>query len=166
VTGAGGLGHAVLILPDMDEALRFYSEALGFRLSDRVRSGPMNLAFLHCNPRHHSLAFAAVPGVAGMHHLMLEVASLDDVHAGLAICKARGLTLAMDLGQHPNDEMTSFYVRSPSGFEIEYGFGGRLVDDASWVVADYDVPSTWGHTPPPTPLAPGILRPFARAQRV
>jgi hypothetical protein len=65
----------------------------------------------------------------------------------------------------PNDAMTSFYVRSPSGFEIVYGFGGKLVDDASRVVEDYDVPSSWGHQPPPTPLAPGILRPFARVQR-
>lgn len=161
VTGAGGLGHAVLILPDTAEALRFYGDALGFRLSDRIDEHGMHLTFLHCNPRHHSIAFAAVPGAAGMHHLMLEVASLDDVATGLEICKARGLTLAMDLGKHPNDEMTSFYVRSPSGFEIEYGFGGRLVDDATWVVGHYDVMSLWGHEPPATPLLPGILRPFA-----
>ena len=32
----------------------------------------------------------------------------------------------MTLGTHTNDRMTSFYVRTPSGFEIEYGFGGRI----------------------------------------
>ncbi len=161
VTGSGGLGHAVLIVPDMSQALRFYTDVLGFRLSDRISERGMNLAFLHCNQRHHSIAFAAIPGLVGMHHLMLEVGSLDDVGAGLELCRARGLSLTMDLGRHPNDEMTSFYVRSPSGFEVEYGFGGRLVDDTSWVVRDYDAMSTWGHEPPAAPLAPGILRTFA-----
>jgi 3,4-dihydroxy-9,10-secoandrosta-1,3,5(10)-triene-9,17-dione 4,5-dioxygenase len=37
----------------------------------------------------------------------------------------------MTLGTHTDDRMTSFYLRTPSGFEIEYGCGGRFVDDAS-----------------------------------
>ena len=66
----------------------------------------------------------------------------------------------MTLGTHTNDRMTSFYVRTPSGFEIEYGCGGVIVDDASWVVQSYDAQSVWGHKPPEQPLPPGILRPF------
>ncbi|MFD0567797.1 hypothetical protein ACFQ2M_41870 [Kitasatospora saccharophila] len=33
---------------------------------------------------------------------------------------------------HPNDHMFSFYVRTPSGFSVEYGWGGLLIDDATW----------------------------------
>jgi hypothetical protein len=44
--------------------------------------------------------------------------------------------------------MFSFYMRGPSGFEVEYGWGAREVDDAVWQVARYDVPSLWGHRPP------------------
>jgi hypothetical protein len=51
---------------------------MGFRLSDFI-DVPFPLAFFHCNPRHHSLAVAHLPGTVGFHHLMLEVAELDDV---------------------------------------------------------------------------------------
>ena len=46
---------------------------------------------------------------------------------------------------------------TPSGFEIEYGAGGREVDDATWQVETYDATSLWGHKPPGKPLFPGIL---------
>lgn len=163
VTGAGGLGHAVLIVPDLQQAERFYTEVLGFGLSDRIEMGA-SVRFLHCNPRHHTLAFAAVPGLVGMHHLMLEVASLDDVGTALDLCKAQGRTLTMSLGRHTNDGMTSFYVRSPSGFDVEYGWGGALVEPSTWIAGSYDAPSIWGHRPSETPLPPGILRPFAPAR--
>jgi 3,4-dihydroxy-9,10-secoandrosta-1,3,5(10)-triene-9,17-dione 4,5-dioxygenase len=56
--------------------------------------------------------------------------------------------------------MTSFYVRSPSGFEVEYGFGGRLVEPgATGSPGHYDAASLWGHQPPAGGLVPGILRP-------
>ena len=160
VTGEAGLGHVVLIMPDLEQAERFYTEVLGFRLSDRMDSG-MRLRFFHCNGRHHSLAFASLPGMVGMHHMMLEVKSLDDVGTAYDLCQARKLPLAMTLGRHTNDGMTSFYVRSPSGFEVEYGWGGLLVDDAHWEVRSYDATSVWGHHPPEQRLLPGILKPFA-----
>ena len=56
--------------------------------------------------------------------------------------------LSMDIGKHPNDEMVSFYSRSPSGFDVEIGCGGRLVDDATWTVAEITKPSLWGHRRP------------------
>ena len=163
VTGSGGLGHAVLIVPDLVRAERFFTEVLGLRLTDRVEGG-ISLRFFHCNTRHHTLAMAAVPGMVGMHHLMLELGSLDDVGTALDLCHERKIPLVMDLGRHTNDLMTSFYVRSPSGFEIEYGWGGRRVEDeASWVATTYLSGSIWGHKPPASPLPPGILRPFGPA---
>ena len=64
----------------------------------------------------------------------------------------------MSLGRHTNDMMTSFYVRTPSGFEIEYGTGGVLVDEENWEVENYDAMSFWGHRPPEERLVPGIVR--------
>ena len=58
-----------------------------------------------------------------------------------------GLDVAMDIGQHPNDKMISFYGKTPSGFHIEFGFGGVVVDDATWQPTRYDVISQWGHRP-------------------
>jgi hypothetical protein len=54
----------------------------------------------------------------------------------------------MDLGKHPNDEMVSFYSRSPSGFDVDIGCGGRRGDDATWTVTEITKPSLWGHRRP------------------
>ncbi len=62
--------------------------------------------------------------------------------------RAAGEAITMQLGQHPNDRMVSFYVRTPSGFSLELGCGGVRVDDeAAWQVAEYDNFSLWGHQP-------------------
>src|SRR5919109_115648 len=74
VTGELGLGHVVLGRPDTDDLVHFYRDVLGFRVSDTVAIGPISLVFFHVNPRHHSLALAAIPGApAGLGHFMLEV---------------------------------------------------------------------------------------------
>jgi extradiol dioxygenase len=155
VTGDGGLGHVVLIVPDIEREERFITELLGFHLSDHIEMGPMNFRFYHCNPRHHTFAMAPIPGLIGIHHLMVEVGSIDDVGTGLEIVNERGHGLAMSLGRHVNDLMTSFYVRGPSGFEIEYGTGGLLVEPGQWKAASFDRISTWGHHPPAEALPPG-----------
>jgi extradiol dioxygenase len=165
VTGEQGLGHVVLIVPDLDSAGAFYTDVLGFRPTDGVESG-LSLRFFHCAghaARHHTVAMASAPGMVGMHHLMLEVTTLDDVGTALDIANERQLPLAMTLGRHTNDLMTSFYVRTPSGFEIEYGTGGLLVDDDDWEVGLHHSQSIWGHKPPAEPLYPGILARFEPA---
>jgi 2,3-dihydroxybiphenyl 1,2-dioxygenase len=162
LTGDQGLGHIVFLLPDLDEGLRFYTDTLGFLISDHIEMG-ISLRFLHCNPRHHSIAIGAVPGLVGVHHLMLEVNNLDDVGAALDIVQERKIPIAMGFGKHTNDWMLSFYMRTPSGFEIEYGTGGRRIDDNVWEVESYDAMSEWGHKPPTDPLLPGIVRPFTPA---
>ena len=55
------------------------------------------------------------------------------------------MTFANSLGKHTNDQMISFYLITPSGFEVEYGFGGREIDDATWVPSRHTATSTWGH---------------------
>lgn len=163
VTGEGGMGHVVLIVPDLDAASDFYLDTLGFSHSDDIDMG-FQVRFAHCNPRHHTLAFSAVPGMVGVHHLMLEVADPDDVGRAHDIVVEKGLPLAMSLGRHTNDHMFSFYVRTPSGFEIEYGSGGRLIDTTEpWQPEHFDAMSSWGHKPPAEPLFPAILRPAEAA---
>ena len=42
--------------------------------------------------------------------------------------------------------MTSFYARTPGGFMMEYGWGGRVVDPATWQAVEmHSGPSLWGH---------------------
>jgi 3,4-dihydroxy-9,10-secoandrosta-1,3,5(10)-triene-9,17-dione 4,5-dioxygenase len=163
VTGDMGMGHVVLpVAGAADAALAFYTNVLGFRLRDSMRmpaefvggkpgDPPAWFRFLGCCPRHHSLALAPMPAPAGIVHLMTEVAALDDVGRALDRCTRRGAPVSASLGRHANDLMVSFYVRTPGGFDIEYGTDGRLVDDATWVSRETTAVSLWGHafvTPP------------------
>jgi 2,3-dihydroxybiphenyl 1,2-dioxygenase len=155
VTGAGGVGHVVLAVSDAQRTARFYRDALGLRVSDYIEyerepGVAMRMTFLHCNERHHSLAFVERPNAPRrISHLMLEVTSLDDVGRTFSLCEREGVPIAMTLGRHTNDDMFSFYLVTPSGFNIELGYGGRLIDDATWEVATYDATSVWGHTRQP-----------------
>jgi 2,3-dihydroxybiphenyl 1,2-dioxygenase len=150
VTGDEGLGHVVFGTMDPQATERFYRELLGMRLSDRIETElapgfSLRITFLHANPRHHTVAFAAAPMPKRIHHFMLEVVAMDDVgHAYDRALKA-GVPIARTLGRHPNDYMFSFYAQTPSGFEVEFGWGGRKVDDRNWQVGHYDRMSTWGH---------------------
>jgi 3,4-dihydroxy-9,10-secoandrosta-1,3,5(10)-triene-9,17-dione 4,5-dioxygenase len=155
VTGDQGLGHVVLPVSDEEPALRFYTEVLGFQLRDSIRMAPelfgrppgppLWMRFLGCNPRHHSLALAPFPAPAGIVHLMIETAALDDVGRALDRCARRRAPVSATLGRHANDLMVSFYVRTPGGFDVEYGTGGLLVDDRTWVTRETTAISLWGH---------------------
>jgi 2,3-dihydroxybiphenyl 1,2-dioxygenase len=142
--GPLGMGHVLLMVPDVDAALAFYRDLLGFRISDFIR-GQVTAYFLHVNPRHHSLALVQGPRSA-MHHLMVELYSLDDVGQGYDIMLGKKDRIAATLGRHANDLMTSFYARTPSDILVEYGWGGRDVDDATWQPHERtSVGSFWGH---------------------
>ncbi len=159
VTGQGGLGHAVLISPDLEASERFYVDVLGFTLTDQIQAPDApRLRFYNCNERHHTLAMVEIPGITGFHHLMLETVSIDDVGIALDLVGSGAAELTMSLGRHSNDRMTSFYVRTPAAFEIEYGWGGIVLDDESPIPALYDRFSIWGHRPAGGRLAPpGII---------
>lgn len=147
VTGDMGLGHIVLGTPRLAESVEFYTNVLGFRVSDVWRAGNDDVVFTHCNPRHHSLALAHST-TARMFHFMLEARTLDDVGYALDRCDASGVPITEGLGKHTNDHMVSFYSRSPSGFDVEFGCGGIRVDDATWTVSAVTKPSFWGHKRP------------------
>lgn len=142
-----GGGHAVLVLEDVEGAIAFAREVLGLRLTDSVTRGDRVVTFMHCSgraARHHSLALVGGAGETHLNHLMLEVSHLDMVGRAFERCDREGV-VSRGLGQHANDGMFSFYCRTPSGFEIEYGWGGMVIDDANWHPVDHPASSIWGH---------------------
>lgn len=160
-TGSQGLGHIVLSCRDKATMLDFFVGMLGFRISDHIRTEvipgrPLEISFLRCNGRHHSLALAPVAIPKKIVHLMFEVRALDDVGRALDRCTRAGRHLTFTLGRHSNDEMLSFYPLTPSGFDLEYGWGGLHVDDEAWHVLTHNANSAWGHIyqRPPRPAAP------------
>jgi len=143
-TGPLGLGHVVLTVENIEAMLPFYVDLLGFRLSDYIER-PFRAYFFHVNPRHHSLALIET-GTNGMHHLMVELFSLDDVGQAYDVALGEPGRINVTLGRHTNDFMTSFYARTPSAFLVECGWGGREIDPSSWQPVEmHDGPSLWGH---------------------
>ena len=158
VTEGQGFGHFVFGVGN-DEAYagsrRFAMEGLGLRLSDTLRmpvgGGDMHVTFLHCNPRHHSLALARVPlptGAPALHHINFEVAAVRDVGIAYERALRSGTPIANTIGQHANDRMISFYSMSPDGWQVEIGATGKVVGDDWNGVREYDRISDWGHQPP------------------
>jgi hypothetical protein len=113
----------------------------------RVPGGQVRLAFLHCNPRHHSIALIEAEGVPKrINHFALECNSLNDLGMARDLCLERGTPIGIDLGCHMDDRMISFYLATPSNFAVEYGWGARTIDDSVWRVEHYDsADSVWGH---------------------
>jgi 2,3-dihydroxybiphenyl 1,2-dioxygenase len=143
-TGPLGLGHAVLTVENIDTVMPFYVDVLGFGLSDYIEK-PFRAYFFHVNPRHHSLALIET-GKSGMHHMMVELFSLDDVGQAYDVALGEPDRIGVTLGRHTNDFMTSFYASTPSSFMVECGWGGREIDPSSWQPVELtDGPSLWGH---------------------
>jgi 2,3-dihydroxybiphenyl 1,2-dioxygenase len=146
-----GLGHLVVNAKSQKESLDFYCTLLGLGLSDYIRCEvygfKVDIAFLHANGRHHSLAIGGDPR-RRMHHFLVEAKTMDEV--GLAYDRAirNKVAISQTLGRHPNDQMFSFYAFTPSGFEFEFGWGGREIDRSTWTSTTYDRISEWGHHPP------------------
>lgn len=143
-----GLGHCVVSTRNLAETQAFYVDVLGFKVSDYMIDSPFSATFLHCNPRHHSIALADgnffnIPNV--MHHFMLEIEDEDEVGRAWDHVQHEGVPVAMNIGRHTNDHMFSFYVASPVGVLTEFGAGGRLIDDATWEPWQMPGPDIWGH---------------------
>lgn len=160
ITGQQGLGHVVVGMPDLERAHEFFTQLLGFELSDKIITDRLEAHFYHVNGRHHSFALGRLPeGVVGFNHLMLQLETIDDVGRAYDLCVERGVPISKMLGRHANDQMVSFYVTTPSAFNIEYGYGGVEIDD-DWTPKTFDKSSIWGHmvhedNPKPSP---GIVR--------
>ena len=94
------IGHAVVYVSDLERSKRFYTEVLGFKVSD-VYPGTMmpgGMVFLRCNGDHHCLALVGdrAPDAGAdksLHHLAFELATLDEVFRARDHLKAHGAKL-------------------------------------------------------------------------
>lgn len=156
VTGDMGLGHIVLAVPDAAAQRALFTKGLDFRKSDGAGAAGVSMEFLRCNRRHHSIAWIEFPETRGLLHIMVEVSALDDVGIALDLLRENGHPIVSSLGRHHNDRAVSFYARTPSGFDIEYGWGPIQVDEDAWSEGQYDTPSLWGHVSDPSVPGEGM----------
>jgi len=155
ITKGLGFGHVVFAAPDLEVAHSFYIDTLGFGDSDYMNfpMGPapdapeVKLHFMHCdNPRHHTVALYESPiPPSGLIHTMVEVNNVDEVGHGLDRALQNNVHISSSLGRHSNDMMVSFYMQTPSGFDLEFGYDGWQVDWETFTKQESKIPSFWVH---------------------
>ncbi|WP_433622157.1 VOC family protein [Nocardia sp. CA-120079] len=143
-TGAAGMGHC-FISGDAKESLEFY-RILGMRGGTEYKlpspdgDGHIHVVFMRGAKRQHSIAFGA-PLPKRIDHFMLQATDFDDLGFTHDIVRERKIPVTETLGKHSNDQMYSFYFKTPSGFGIEYGHGGRDAFETS----EYYATDVHGH---------------------
>jgi catechol 2,3-dioxygenase-like lactoylglutathione lyase family enzyme len=81
----GKIGHIVINVRDVAKSTEFYTQILGFQISDVYPDEmvPGGMVFMRCNTDHHGIALVgsmegAAPNIE-LNHIAFEVPSLDDV---------------------------------------------------------------------------------------
>lgn len=109
------ISHIVLHSPDHHTAVTFFTDVLGFRVSDWLGDF---MAFLRCNSAHHRVAF--LPGPPCLNHVAYDMLSVDDMMCGASRLAKRGTGLRWGPGRHTAGNNTFSYFTTPNGFAIEY----------------------------------------------
>ena len=143
------LSHVNINSADTDATARFFTDALGFRLSDRSKI----MAFVRCNSDHHAVVIADAE-VNGLNHVAFMMPSLEGVMRGSGRMVDHGYPIGWGVGRHgPGDNVFAYFV-DPFGIVIEYTAEVLQVDDAYRVgtPADWTWPpgrtDHWGIAPP------------------
>jgi 3,4-dihydroxy-9,10-secoandrosta-1,3,5(10)-triene-9,17-dione 4,5-dioxygenase len=144
VTGDMGMGHVVISSADFAASHDFFTRILGLGERNYMNSKGRDLWFLSPNPRHHTLGLLALEGPAQLFHFMLQTQTIDDVGRALDRVEQTQTQLMLSLGRHTNDEMVSFYVYSPDGYAVEFGYGAPRCegDEPTYAITKA---SYWGH---------------------
>ncbi|MCY1341716.1 Biphenyl-2,3-diol 1,2-dioxygenase [compost metagenome] len=160
ITGEAGMGHLAITSRRGQDMRRFWQEIFDARQSDTIveqlAGVTVDIEFFRVNPRHHSIAIAQVRGLpidpirTKAQHMNMLTVSVAELTAAFLRCRALDFEMAHEIGEHPNDREQSFYVLSPSGFEIELGWNALEVDEATWSTTTYEGISLWGHKPEKT----------------
>ena len=124
MTGIRRLNHAVLFVSDLDRAVSFYTDVLGFRVIERSE-GRMNAAFMRAadSENHHDLGLfglgAGVPraprGSTGLYHLAWQVDTVDQ----LATLRQPLIDSGAFSGESSHGATLSLYGADPDGNEFE-----------------------------------------------
>ena len=146
------LCHVGLNTQRFEQIVAFYTDLLGFRVSDWIEN---QMVFLRCNGRHHVIVFnrADYPSV---HHVAYAMANVDDVMKGVSNQRARGQEPDWGPGRHGPGNNIFCYYKDPAGYVAEFSSDLQYIEDeaahkpAVW----RRVPETadrWGTAGPPGP---------------
>lgn len=143
------LGHVVLGSPDQAATQRFFTEGVGFRVSDEIAG---IAGFLRCSTEHHNLLVQDAP-LTYLHHTSWTLADVDEIGRGAAhLLSADPTRHVWGLGRHWIGSNNFWYLRDPAGNFAEYHSDLDVIDDdGAWearAIADLRALYAWA---PPVP---------------
>jgi len=129
----GKMGHAVLVVRDIDVSVRFYTQLLGFKVSDVYPDSMVKgrMVFMRFNEDHHGLGLVGQGGEVSsqreLHHLAFEVQTIDEVFRARDYLEKHGVPIDFH-GRRRAGSQVSVEFRDPDGHSIEIFWGLDKVD--------------------------------------
>ena len=122
------IGHVVLNCRDLETSTRFYTEVLGFKVSDVYTRdiAPGGMVFMRCNADHHGVALVGSlphesPAVE-LNHMAFEVGTLDEVFRAREHLKRHGVAIDFE-GRRRAGAQIAVEFRDPDGHRLEIFWG-------------------------------------------
>jgi catechol 2,3-dioxygenase len=145
------LSHVNLNSGQNDRSFAFFTDVLGFKLSDTTGK----FRFVRCNADHHSIVLGFNED-ATLNHIAFEMRDLDSVMRGIGRMRDHGYGIEWGPGRHgPGNNVFAYFV-GPDDLPLEYTSEMVQVDESYRVGGpqDWKWPpgrlDHWGITPGPS----------------
>lgn len=122
------IGHVVLNVSDMARSVAFYTEVLGFSVSDIYPETlvPGGMVFMRCNTDHHGVALVGSmkgqsPNIE-LNHFAFEVGTLDEVLRAREHLKKHNVPIDFE-GRRRAGCQIAVEFRDPDGHRLEIYWG-------------------------------------------
>jgi hypothetical protein len=160
------LGHVVVTTTNFGVTSHFFSDLVGFKVSDYI--GDVGV-FLRCSTDHHNLLVLSAP-VVFLHHTAWQVDDVDEIGRGAAaLLEGHPERHVWGLGRHHAGSNFFWYLRDPAGNYTEYYADlDYIPEDAVWAPETHTGHLglyNWGPPPPPSFLRPDDLMELAAKRR-
>jgi catechol 2,3-dioxygenase-like lactoylglutathione lyase family enzyme len=109
------ISHIVLHSPQPAQAAKFFTDVLGFRVSDWLGDF---MCFLRCNSAHHRIAL--LPGPPCLNHVAYDMVGVDGMMRGISRLRQEGIDIRWGPGRHTAGDNAFSYFVTPGGFAVEY----------------------------------------------
>lgn len=138
------IGHVVMHCRDIARTVKFYTEILGFSVSDVYPNDmvPGGMVFMRCSEDHHGVGFVGCMKDESQHielnHLAFEVATLDEVLRARAFLEKKGVPIDFE-GRRRAGSQIAIEFHDPDGHRLEIFWGldrvgseGRVRPASQW----------------------------------
>lgn len=110
------LGHVAYVVPSPQVMVDFYTNVLGFRVSDWMGD---YFAFLRCGPDHHTVNFVTGER-SGMHHMAFELKDWSHVQQACEVLGQKNIKIIWGPGRHGIGHNVFVYHRDKDDHIVEF----------------------------------------------